>query len=135
MPAIAIVHDCTFVARGFAVDGDQLKSLLMEAITHPGLSIVEVIQPCITWGTHPVSWYRERVYTLGGDYDPADRKAALEKSMETEEGIATGILYRTALRKTYADRFRKAITDRPFAELKPVSPEKIAGFLTGLRKG
>lgn len=25
---------------------------------------MEVIQPCITWGTHPVSWYRERVYTL-----------------------------------------------------------------------
>jgi len=133
MPAVAIVHDCTFVARGFAVDGDHLKSLLTEAIIHPGLSIVEVIQPCITWGTHPVSWYRERVYTLGDDYDPADRKAALEKSMETAEKIATGILYRTAPRKTYADRFRKEISDRPFAELTPVSPEKIAGFLSGLR--
>jgi 2-oxoglutarate/2-oxoacid ferredoxin oxidoreductase subunit beta len=100
MPAIAIVHDCTFMARGFAGDSDHLKSLLTEAIRHPGLSIVEVIQPCITWGTHPVSWYRERVYALGDDYDPADRKAALEKTMETEEKIATGILYRAAFSPT-----------------------------------
>ena len=55
--------------------------------------------------------------------------------METEERIATGILFRTAPRKPFADRFRKEITDRPFAELNPVSPEKIAGFLSGLRKG
>ena len=82
-----------------------------------------------------MSWYRERVYALGDDYDPADRKAALEKTMETEERIATGILFRAAPRKLFADRFRKEITDRPFAALKPVSPEKIAGFLSGLRKG
>lgn len=134
MTAIAIVHDCTFVARGFAGDGDHLKSLLVEAIGHPGLSIVEVIQPCITWGTHPVSWYREKVYTLGDDYDPADRKAALGKTMETGERIATGILYRAAPRKPFADRFRKEITDRPFAELKPVSPGKISGFMSLNRK-
>ncbi len=133
MPAVAVVHDCTFVARGFAGDGDHLKSLLVEAIGHPGLSIVEIIQPCITWGTHPMSWYRERVYTLGDDYDPADRKAALEKTMETGERIATGILYRAAPRKPFADRFRKEIVDLPFAEVKPVSPEKISGFMSGLR--
>jgi 2-oxoglutarate ferredoxin oxidoreductase subunit beta len=135
MPAIAIVQDCAFVARGFAGNGDHLKSLLMEAFGHPGLSVVEVIQPCITWGTHPLSWYRERVDTLGDDYDPTDRKAALEKAMETGERIPAGILFRAEPRKPFADRFRKEVTDRPFAELNPVSPEKIAGFLSGLRKG
>jgi 2-oxoglutarate ferredoxin oxidoreductase subunit beta len=135
MLAIAIVHDCTFVARGFAGESDHLKSLLVEAIAHPGLSIVEVVQPCIAWGTHPVSWYRERIETLGDDYDPADRNAALEKTMETAEKIATGILFRATPQKLFAARFRKEISDRPFAELKPVSPEKITGFLSGLRKG
>ncbi len=130
MLAIAIVHDCTFVARGFAGDGDHLKSLLMQAIGQPGLSVVEVIQPCITWGAHPVSWYRERVYLLGDDYDPTDRKAALEKAMETGEKVATGILFSTLPRKPFADRFRKEITTRAFAELKSVSPEKLAGFLS-----
>ncbi len=128
MPAVAIVHDCTFVARGFAGDVDHLKTLLVEAIGHPGLSFVEVIQPCITWGTHPVSWYRERIYTLGKDYDPADRKAALEKTMETGQKIATGILFRAAPRKLFAARFRQEITDRPFAEIKPVSPQTVTHF-------
>jgi hypothetical protein len=57
----------------------------------------------------------------------------LEKTMETEERIATGILFRAASRKPFGDRFRKEITDQPFAALKPVSPEIIAGFLSGLR--
>lgn len=135
MLAIAIVQGCTFVARGFAGDGDHLKSLLVEAIGHCGLSLVEVIQPCITWGRHPVSWYRERIYNLGDDYDPTDRKTALEKAMEAGERIAAGILFRSAPRKPFADRFRKEITDRPFGELMPVSPEKLAGFLAELRKG
>jgi 2-oxoglutarate ferredoxin oxidoreductase subunit beta len=133
MLAIAIVQDCTFVARGFAGDVDHLKSLLTEAIGHPGLSIVEVIQPCITWGNHPVSWYRERVYELGDDYNPTDRKAALEKTMGAEEKIPVGILFRTTPRTLFADRFRNEISDRPFAELKPVSPERIDVFLSGLR--
>lgn len=54
-------------------------------------------------------------------------------TVETGERIATGILYRAAPRKPFADRFRKEITDLPFAEVKPVSPEKISGFMSGLR--
>jgi hypothetical protein len=53
--------------------------------------------------------------------------------MDTEERIATGILYRTAPRRPFADLFRKEITDRPFAALKPLSPEKVADFMSGLR--
>jgi hypothetical protein len=55
--------------------------------------------------------------------------------METGEGIAVGILFRSAPRKPFADRFRKEITNRPFGELMPLSPEKMAGFLSGLRNG
>ncbi|SPD73953.1 Pyruvate ferredoxin/flavodoxin oxidoreductase, beta subunit [uncultured Desulfobacterium sp.] len=133
MPAIAIAHNCPFVARGFAGDSMQLKSLLVEAIKNPGLSYVEVIQPCITWGTHPLSWYKERVYKLGGDYDPTNRQAALEKVLDTDDKIPTGILFRGSPRKTFAERFRKEITNRPLAELEPVSKEKISEFISRLR--
>jgi 2-oxoglutarate ferredoxin oxidoreductase subunit beta len=133
MPAIAIAHNCSFVARGFAGDIKHLQSLLMEAIKHPGLSYVEVLQPCITWGTHPVSWYKERAYKLGDDYDPGNRDAALAKALETDDRFPTGILFQSAPRETFAHRFRKEITDKPFAGLKPVSQERIAGFLSNLR--
>ncbi len=133
MPAVAIVHDCTFVARGFAGDIDHLTSLLAAAIAHKGLSLVEVIQPCITWGTRPMSWYKERVYTLGDEYDPGDRLSALAKVLEADDRMPTGILYKSPPRDTYAGRFRKDVTDRPLSELNPVLPDQIAKFLFGLR--
>jgi 2-oxoglutarate/2-oxoacid ferredoxin oxidoreductase subunit beta len=135
MPAIAIIQNCTFVARGFAGDIDHLKFLLTAAIQHTGMSIVEVIQPCITWGTHPMSWYKERVYKLGDDYDPGNRDAALKKVLETDDRMPTGILFQSAPRATFASRFRRDITDQPLAELKPVSPDRITGFLSNLRSG
>ena len=57
--AIAIAQDCSFVARGFAGDIEHLKSLLVAGIRHEGFSYIDVIQPCITWGKRPLSWYRE----------------------------------------------------------------------------
>ena len=135
MLAIAIVHDCTFVARGFAGDIEHLKGLLVEAVKHPGLSLVEVIQPCITWGTHPVSWYRERVYKVGEDYDPSDRESALETTREWGEKIATGILYRTPPRPLFAARFRKEVAAGPLAELEPVGPKKLSEILADFRPG
>jgi 2-oxoglutarate ferredoxin oxidoreductase subunit beta len=135
MLAIAIVHDCTFVARGFAGDIEHLRGLLVEAVKHPGFSLVEVIQPCITWGTHPVSWYRERVYKVGKDYDPSDREAALEKTREWGERIATGILYRTPPRPLFAARFRNEVAAGPLAELEPLGPKKLSEILADFRPG
>ncbi len=135
MPAIAITHNCTFVARGFAGDIDHLRDLLVEAINHPGLSYVDVIQPCITWGIHPVSWYKERVYKLGDDYDPGNREAALKKTTEWGERMLIGILYRTPPREVFASRFRKEVTDRPLPQLKPMDQKKMLGFLASFKPG
>ena len=133
--AIAISQNCGFVARGFAADVDHLKDLLVEALTYPGFAIVDVIQPCITWGTHPVSWYKERVYKLGDDYDPSDRTAALEKGAESGDRIPIGTLYRAAPRNLYASRFRKEVASGPLPELQPMEREKIARFLLHFKPG
>ena len=130
MLAIAILHECTFVARGFAGDIDHLKAILVKAIKHPGLACVEVLQPCITWGRHPLSWHKERVDKLEDDYDPGNRDAALKKAMKISDRIPIGIIYQGTPRVTYADRFRKEINDKPFAELKPLSQEKMTAFLS-----
>jgi 2-oxoglutarate ferredoxin oxidoreductase subunit beta len=135
MPAIAIAHNCTFVARGFAGDVDHLKDLLVQDIKHPGFSYVDVIQPCITWGIHPVSWYRDRVYKLGEDYDPGNREAAMNKVMEWGEQMPIGVLYRNEPRELFASRFKEEVGKRPFAELKPMDLEKTAEFLESFRPG
>ena len=104
--ATAILHDCGFVARGFAGDIDQLTELFSAAISYRGLSIVDVIQPCITWGPHPVSWYRERIAAVGDSYDPTDKATAMATAAAEQERLPIGILYRGPERSCFGDRFR-----------------------------
>ncbi len=132
MPAVAVLHDCTFVARGFAGDVDHLKNLLVAAVKHPGLSLVDVIQPCITWGTRPVQWYKERVRKLGRDHDPRDRDAALKAALGKENEFPIGILYRTEPRPVFGRGFREAVTDGPLCEAPP-NREGIQEILSSFR--
>lgn len=135
MLATAIVHDCTFVARGFAGEIDELAQMLEQAIAHRGLSIVEVIQPCITWGNHPVDWYRERIEPVGDDHDPADRAAAIALTLRAPDRLVTGILYRTAERPTFATSYRDRVGATPMAELPPVDRATLEGRLASFTIG
>ena len=79
--AIAIVAGATFVARGFAGDIDHLAELIKRGIQHKGFALVDILQPCVSFNhKNTYSWYRERVYQLGEDYDPSDKLACLGKS-------------------------------------------------------
>jgi 2-oxoglutarate ferredoxin oxidoreductase subunit beta len=130
MPAVAILNGCTFVARGFAGDTDHLKDILIKAVQHKGLSYVDVIQPCITWGTHPVSWYKEKIYRLDEDYNAADQKAALETVTAAGEKIPIGILYQGHSQPTFGHRYRKEISENPLTKLAPPPVERIEQLLS-----
>jgi len=82
---LAIAENATFVARGFAGDIPHLTELYKQALTHRGLALVDVFQPCTTWNhLNTFAWFRERVYKLeDSDWDPTDRDAAFELSMTT----------------------------------------------------
>jgi 2-oxoglutarate ferredoxin oxidoreductase subunit beta len=133
MPAAAILHGCTFVARGFAGDVDHLKDILVKAIQHKGLSYVDVIQPCITWGTHPMSWYKERVFRLNNDYDTTDQKTALHAAMATGERFPIGVLYEGGSETMFAERFRNTVTEAPLTTLAPPAMENIEQILSEFR--
>jgi 2-oxoglutarate ferredoxin oxidoreductase subunit beta len=133
MPAIAIIHGCGFVARGFAGEPEHLKDLLVAAVRQRGLSYIDVIQPCITWGTRPFSWYKERIYRLDDAYDPADQEQALKKTMEWSEKIPIGVLYKTTERVVFGHRFRDVVDQRPLPELDPIDAEEIKSLLQGFR--
>jgi len=117
MLATAIVHGCAFVARGFAGDVDGLSRILGRAIAHRGLSLVSVIQPCITWGNHPVAWYRDRVEPIPEDHDPTDRRRAIDLALEEEARFPVGILYELPSGPTFAESYRKRVGDAPLYEL------------------
>jgi 2-oxoglutarate ferredoxin oxidoreductase subunit beta len=133
--AIAILQGCAFVARGFAGDIAQLTELFGEAIRFKGFSYVDVIQPCISWGTHPVKWYRDRIYKLPPDYDPRQKELALQKAVEWGERIPVGIIYRDdSPPRVFGEYFRAQIYKGKLTALgfppQRVIAELLAGFGT-----
>ncbi|MBN1857307.1 MAG: 2-oxoacid:ferredoxin oxidoreductase subunit beta [Dehalococcoidia bacterium] len=53
----------TFVARGYPVKLDHLSDLMARAIMHEGFSLVDVLQPCVSFN-NTYSLYNERVTEL-----------------------------------------------------------------------
>ena len=92
--AFAIALDCSFVARGYAGDAEHLKVLIKKAMGHKGFSLVDILQPCVTFNkVNTYEWYGQRVYHLDPDYDPEDRTEAFRRSLEWGDRIPLGILF------------------------------------------
>jgi 2-oxoglutarate ferredoxin oxidoreductase subunit beta len=50
--ALALKWGATFVARSFSGDKKQLQAVLKAAVAHQGLSVIDVISPCVTFNDH-----------------------------------------------------------------------------------
>jgi 2-oxoglutarate ferredoxin oxidoreductase subunit beta len=50
--ALAVRWGASFVARSFSGDKKQLTAILKTAIAHRGLSVIDVISPCVTFNDH-----------------------------------------------------------------------------------
>lgn len=101
---LAVALDCSFVARGFTGETEHLKDLMNAAVNHRGFSLVDILQPCVSFNkinTH--EWYKQRVYHIEPDYNPDDKEAALRKAEEWGERIPIGIIYRNN-RPLYEER-------------------------------
>ena len=106
--AVSIANGCSFVARGFSRHTENLTELIVEAIKHSGFSLVEVMQPCVSFNKiNTYDWYSERLYDVIEDksYDPEDIQAAFMKALEWGERIPMGIIYRHK-DKTYRERMK-----------------------------
>lgn len=107
---LAIVSGATFVARGFAGDIPGLTNLMAEAIRHKGFSVVDVLQPCVTFDkTHTYQWYRQRLYKLESAL--GDKAKALEKAMEWGDRIPLGIFYKEE--KPTSESLEPALSGEP----------------------
>jgi 2-oxoglutarate ferredoxin oxidoreductase subunit beta len=113
--ALAVALDCSFVARGFAGDTEHLKGLIKEAINHKGFSLVDILQPCVTFNKiNTYEWYRQRVYHIEDEYNPEDRIGAFRRALEWGEKIPTGIIFRNK-RPVLEDRI-PVIKDNPLVK-------------------
>lgn len=92
---VAVAMHAGFVARGFSGMIDHLAHLIQQGIVHRGFSLIDVLQPCVSFNkVNTFAWYKKRCYELSGDYNPSDWEAALKVASEWGEKIPVGIIYK-----------------------------------------
>jgi 2-oxoglutarate ferredoxin oxidoreductase subunit beta len=93
---LAIVAGAAFVARGAASEPKHLSELITEAVRHPGYSLVDVLQPCVSFNkVNTYEWYSERTYRVAETgHDPHNREAALAFAREWGDRIPVGVIFK-----------------------------------------
>ena len=116
--ALALASEVSFLARGFAGDIESLSGLLKMGIEHHGFSLIDILQPCVSFNhKNTYQWYKERVYKLEDEgYDPSDKVGAFTKAQEWGDRIPIGLIYRKE-RPVYEEQF-PALKEGPLVKQK-----------------
>ncbi len=95
--ALAITQGATFIAQAYAGDVPHLIDMIKQGISHKGFSLVNVLQPCVTFNkVNTYQYYNKRVYKLEEGYDSGNFDSAMQKTLEMkEEKFPIGIIYKT----------------------------------------
>jgi 2-oxoglutarate ferredoxin oxidoreductase subunit beta len=169
--ALGIKWGATLVARSFSGDKKQLQAILKTAISHNGLSVIDVVSPCVTFNDHEgstksygymkeheavlheldyVPYFEEiavdipegeardvrmhdgsllRIRKIERDYDPTNRRGALEALEEAESKgeVLTGVLYINTGKPTFVDLLN--LEDSPLGTLPQAKTRPPKGVL------
>ncbi len=130
--AVAIAMNASFVARAFAGDIEQTKELMMQAITHKGYALLDILQPCVSFNkVNTFHWFKDRIYYLEG-HDPSDRAGAFELALEQDK-LGLGIIYRNE-RPVFEEQQRVyKNTDDPLWK-RSVDLEAVGDLINSFRK-
>jgi len=122
---LALAAGYTFVARGYAFEGEHLKTLIKKAVEHKGSAIIDVLQPCVTFNDILTpEYYKARIYKLESDpgWDPVvrtpeEREAkllrAVQKALEPWDKIPIGVLYADETQSTMEERLSERLKIYP----------------------
>lgn len=125
--AVAVAMHAGFVARAFAGMTDHLADLIQQAIAHRGFSLIDVLQPCVSFNrVNTFAWYKERTYSLPTSHDPSDWDAAIKLAYEWDERIPIGVIYRND-RPPFEEHF-PVLSQGPLAG-RDVERNKLRGIL------
>jgi 2-oxoglutarate ferredoxin oxidoreductase subunit beta len=92
---VATAMQAGFVARAFSGDMEHLTEMIKLAVQHKGFSMVDILQPCVSFNkVNTFKWYKDRCYRLE-DHDPTDWAAAMEKASEFGDSIPIGVIWKS----------------------------------------
>jgi 2-oxoglutarate ferredoxin oxidoreductase subunit beta len=126
---LAMTSGFTWIGRGYAFNVKRLVELTQQAIQHPGLAYLEVLQPCPTYNNlHTREWFsatvgeegRPRIYDVRDEgYDPSVPEGAdaetlsakvmafSQKAYEWGDRIPTGVLLENRTVSTFEERLSR----------------------------
>jgi 2-oxoglutarate ferredoxin oxidoreductase subunit beta len=104
---IALASGANFIARGYTGDPNGLAELLVQAVSHPGFSFVEVLSPCITFRPEQLEW-KKRV--RAGALKPTADMTRATRRLLRDDGFDLGVLY-AGTRSPYQPRGPRATMD------------------------
>lgn len=130
---MAIALGCGFVARGYSMDTEGLVSLIVEGVKHRGFSLIDVLQPCVTFNKkNTYEWYSKRIYKLDKEagYDPKNKTSAYIKAAEWGDRIPLGVIYKEE-KETYGEK--SGIDKMPPLVDNDIGNVDLSGIMEGLR--
>jgi 2-oxoglutarate ferredoxin oxidoreductase subunit beta len=127
--AVAIAMNAPFVARAFAGHREQTSQVIRRAIEHKGYSLVDILQPCVSFNKlNTFSWFEQNTYYLGDAHDPRDRLEAF-RIASTPGKFALGVLYINKDRQTFEENLPAySKSDLPLFRREP-DLEKLAALI------
>ena len=127
--SLALTQGATFIAQAFAGDLKQTSELIKKGIEHKGFSLVNILQPCVTFNKiNTYHYYLSKTYKLDEKYNSGDYKQALEKAEELrEEKYPLGVMYeiqKPAYHEQIDHLTDKNLSDKErFTDFKPILDE------------
>jgi len=129
--AVALALNCGFVARGYSGNKDHLTMLIMEGIRHKGFSLIDILQPCVSFNhVNTYQWYAQRVYDLAKEgHDPENAEQATARASEWGDRIPIGILYKKE-KPSFTDMI-PSLKEGPLVDRR-YDPDRLTGLLDSL---
>jgi len=90
--SLALTSGATYVARTAAVNPNQAKDIIKEAIEHDGFAHIDFLTQCPTWNKDARQYvpYVDVQESDDYDFDTSSRREAQEMMTETEEKLYEG---------------------------------------------
>ena len=88
--AMALAAGATFVARAFSGNPSEMTRMLVEAIRHPGFSLLHCLSPCLTFRPDQRDW-KEKAHGITDE--PTSDPLEAARLINADDGLGLGIVY------------------------------------------
>ena len=88
--AVGLAAGANFVARAYAGNPNEVARIIVEAINHPGFSLVQILSPCVTYRPEQLEWKQQ---VRSATKEPTSDLAVAGRRMLEDDGLTVGIFY------------------------------------------